>query len=60
MQVIQDLHVRLINERRKNHDSLWSIHDDYDAKIKDRCYNTEEEYKSAKCEEMELVLFTDM
>jgi len=49
-----------MNERRKNHYSLQSIHDGHEGKTKNRCYETEREYKSVECEEIDLVLFTEM
>ena len=58
--VIQDLHVCLVNEREKNHDTLSSIHDGHDDKTKYWCYKTQRENKSAKCKEMELILFIEM
>ena len=60
LSVIEDLYVSTVNERRKNHDSIWFIHDSHDGKTKDRCYETEREYESAECEEMKLILFTKM
>ena len=46
-----------MNERGNNHQSLWCIHDGQDDKTKDQCCETGREYKSVKCEEIELVLF---
>jgi len=60
LSALKDLYVSLVNERRKNHDSFWSIHDGHDRKTKDRCYETKREYKSAESEEMEPVLFIEM
>ena len=42
--VIKDLQVGLVNERRKNHDSFWFIHNGHDGKVKDQCYKVKKEY----------------
>ena len=47
-----------MNERGKNHDSLWSIPDGHGDKTRDRCYEARKDYKSAEYEAMDLVLFT--
>ena len=53
---MEDLQVCLVNERRKNHDSLEFIHGVHEGKAKDRCYKAEKDYKSIEGEEIVLVL----
>jgi len=41
LSIIKDLYACLVNERRKNHDSLKFIHNDHDSKANDQCYEAD-------------------
>ena len=45
-----------MNERIKNYGRLWSTHDGPNDNKNSRCYEIKREYKSVECEEMMLII----